>query len=312
MASIILKIILTTFKKKTSLTLPINEVSHNLVREKPIIALYGSLQIGKSILLNCFMGRYAALTGNGLATTSLTARYRYGDTERIQYRKYSGELQDISIDELFRRKSFTELTDMAVGSSFNIEARIPSELLRYCDIVDTPGFNANAKDTDTALGVLENVNYCLYVISNLEMKQLDRTMLRHLCMTGIPISVIMNCKDGRSQKKWIPSHPVNVKFIQAADAWLKSAGLEVLPLAGQNIFPCNALFHWSLQRDFEVSMKYIDQSDTVREDISELICKEGNIDSRENILSLSRITELIMALKERVTGYDPVSHKWRR
>ena len=53
-------------------------LSAELVAENPRIALYGFFQVGKSTLINCLLNHYAALTGKGLATTSLTARYRYG------------------------------------------------------------------------------------------------------------------------------------------------------------------------------------------------------------------------------------------
>lgn len=48
-----------------------------VTREKPIIAIYGPFQTGKSTLLNCLLGRYTALTGKGIATTVLTARCRW-------------------------------------------------------------------------------------------------------------------------------------------------------------------------------------------------------------------------------------------
>ena len=48
-------------------------IPKELVEEKPRIALYGCFQVGKSTLINCLMNHYVALTGKGLATTSLVS-----------------------------------------------------------------------------------------------------------------------------------------------------------------------------------------------------------------------------------------------
>ncbi len=280
-----------------------------LVHEKPIIALYGSLQNGKSTLINCFMGRYTALTGKGLATTSLTARYRYAENERIQYRLASGDLRDITLDELFRAKSFD---DISSGSSFNIEAKVPAEILKFCDIVDTPGFNANNEDTAKAWKILENVNYCLFVISNTGLTELNRDILKQLCKKCPAVSIIMNCSDGRRQEKWLPSHPANMNFINEIRSWINSEGLEIIPLGGKYIFSCNALFYWSQQKDFEKSKAYINQADTVHKHIAGLLKDEEIVISSENILSLSRINELISALEAQIKKYNPANHQWRK
>ena len=125
--------------------------------------------------INCFTGRYAALTSRDLATTSLTARYRYGDFYSVQISLASGELQNITLDKLFKSKNFEEITS---GSRFNIEARLPAEFLKYCDIVDTPGFNANNDDNTRALSILENVNYCLYIIPNKNLTEINKNITR--------------------------------------------------------------------------------------------------------------------------------------
>ena len=181
-------------------------LSAELVKEKPRIALYGCFQVGKSTLINCLMNRYVALTGKGLATTSLTARYRYGN-KSLQYRRADGGLSDITTKQLH---DISDLNSMTSDKRFfNLEAHEPAEILNLCDMIDTPGFQANSTDTDTALGILESVNYCLFVMPNRGLWEEEKNLLKRLSESGIPVSVIMNCSDGRGDVKWLPAHSLN-------------------------------------------------------------------------------------------------------
>lgn len=152
-------------------------LSPKLFDEKPIIALYGRFQTGKSTLINCLFNRYVALTGKGLATTSLTALYRYGEKEKLQYRRANGELKDTTLAEL---NDPSLLADVCSNGGFHIESCIPASILKHCDIVDTPGFDANDSDTEAALSVLENIHYVLFVMPNRELLAQEKTLLKEL------------------------------------------------------------------------------------------------------------------------------------
>lgn len=281
-------------------------ISKELVEEKPIIALYGCFQIGKSTLINCLLNHYAALTGKGLATTALTARYRYGK-ERLQYRKSDSGLTDITLDELHNKNSFE---DICSDGSFHIEAHTEGNILKYCDIVDTPGFNANITDTSVALSILENINYCLFIITNRGLSIPEQEMLKKLSLHEVPISIIMNCVEGRGDSKWIPTHPVNQQFIEENQAWLFSAGIKTLSLGEKKIFPCNVLFYWSQQTDFEKCKSYIDRGDTVIKHIKNTLEDEDENTDSDSIVNLSQIPMLVESLKLRINGYNPITHKW--
>lgn len=282
-------------------------LSEELVAEKPIIALYGCFQIGKSTLINCFLNNYAALTGKGLATTALTARYRYGEKERLQYRQANGNLKDTTLAEL---SNVNSLENICNDGSFHIEARAPGNLLQYCDIVDTPGFDANNADTSAALSILGNVNYCLFVIPNRGLSNYEKTMLQNLSQRGVPVSIIMNCREGRGSSNWIPAHPINQKIIEENQAWLHSAGIKILTLGEKKIFPCNAIFYWSQQENFEKSINYIDRGNTVLKHIKYALEEEDiSVDSK-TILALSQIPTLFDVLKSKISAYNPITHEW--
>ena len=277
-----------------------------LVKEKPIIALYGCFQTGKSTLINCLLGRYVALTGNGLATTALTARYRYGTDEKTQYRRVDGSLSDITLEELNNKSS---LSDVCSDGSFHIEARVPGDILEHCDIVDTPGFNStNEEDTAVALGALENIHYCLFVIPNDGLQNKDQEMLKMLSSRGVPISVIMNC---RKYDTWLPSHPLNQEILSENQSWLVNNNINLLPLGGKKIFPCNALFYWSQQADFEKSKAFVDKRGTLQKRIRKFLVDEDENYSAESVVALSEVPTLIESLKAKIRAYDPVTHSWR-
>ena len=282
-------------------------LSAELVKEKPRIALYGCFQVGKSTLINCLMNRYVALTGKGLATTSLTARYRYGN-KSLQYRRADGGLSDITTKQLH---DISDLNSMTSDKRFfNLEAHEPAEILNLCDMIDTPGFQANSTDTDTALGILESVNYCLFVMPNRGLWEEEKNLLKRLSESGIPVSVIMNCSDGRGDVKWLPAHSLNQEILAENQAAITSAGIRTLSLGGEQIFICNALFYWSQQADFDKSKVYIDRGDTVKKHIRNLLDEEDEETSAENILTLSRIPKLVECLKARIAKYNPITHEW--
>lgn len=281
-------------------------IPSSLIAEKPRIALYGCFQVGKSTLINCLMNRYVALTGNGLATTSLTARYRYGE-KRLQYMRRDGNFADITHEQLNR---LSDLDDIYPDKRFfSLEAHESAEILKLCDIVDTPGFQANTADTDTALGILESINYGLFVIPNRGLWDVEKKLLKRLS-EHVPVSVIMNCSDGRGTPKWIPSHSINEKILAENTAAISGAGIKTLPLGDEKIFICNAMFYWSRQADFDVSKAYIEESDILTNQIDLMLTMKGESTSRENVVALSRIPLLVECLKARIAKYNPVTHVW--
>ena len=253
------------------------------------------------------MNRYAALTGNGIATTSLTARYRYGE-KQLQYKRRDGNLSDITQEQLHNLNSLDDV--YPDKSFFSIEAHEPAEILKLCDMVDTPGFQANSADTDTALGITNSVNYGLFIIPNRGLWDVEKKLLKRLA-ERLPVSVIMNCSDGRGSPKWIPSRSINQKFLTENKAAIKSERIHLLPLGGEEIFSCNALFYWSQQSDFDTSKAYIEDADNLTELIDLTLTMNGESVNRENVLALSRIPKLVECLTARIDNYNPLTHIWR-
>lgn len=283
-------------------------VPDSVTKEKPIIGIYGPFQTGKSTLLNCLLGRYTALTGKGLATTALTARCRWGSTPRLRYRDLSGDLLPVTMEQI-HNPAFPGKVLQAHG--FHIEANAPAELLKHCQIVDTPGFDACDSDTSAAMSVLDEIHFILFVIPNRGFTQAEKQVLQELTQRKIPVAVLMNCIQGRREERWIPGHAINRAIREENENWLKSESILVHPIENRTVYPCNFLFYWSQQPSFVESMCYIDRPDTVQKHIHELLREEGILNTPESIINLSGIPQLKAWLIQKILGYDPILHKWR-
>jgi len=285
-------------------------VPEELTKEHPIIAIYGGYQVGKSTLLNCLLGQYIALAGKGLATTTLASRYRYGKYNRIRYRTkpdstYGGDLCQTTLEQIRDRKC---LGNIDMESGFHLEVETPAGILKKCDIVDTPGYNASEQDNVTALNAMSHIHYSLFVIPNRGLSQPEQDLLLKLSRNGIPVSILMNCSIGRREERWIPEHEINLEYVQECENWLSSMNVDPVPVMGKKVYLCNFLFYWSQMQDFTLSIPDIDRPDTVQRHIVKTLQEEGYGTGRDTIIRLSGVCGLIDALTERVLGYDSITH----
>ena len=113
--------------------------------EKPVVAIVGGFQIGKSTLVNCLLDDRYAPTGKGLRTTADSTLFRYGEAEEVWL--FHGTNPDG--ERLARRQDvFDPSREVGPDDWFRISAYKP--LLQYIDVVDTPGYNAQDTDDKSA------------------------------------------------------------------------------------------------------------------------------------------------------------------
>lgn len=140
-------------------------ISADFAKERPIIAIYGNFQIGKSTFLNCLLGHYWALAGKGRSTTALTTRYRYNSEMKLKYRSKQGELYPVTLEEI-RESSFVEKVN--IESGFHIESWADSSFLEICDKLiypcnflfywsQMPEFELSKKDIDRPDTVIKHI-----------------------------------------------------------------------------------------------------------------------------------------------------------
>jgi hypothetical protein len=102
----------------------------SLAFEKPKVAVMGCFQNGKSTLVNCLLGGFWALLGDGKATTSIATRYKYSDTNKVFYRHSSGDRIETTIRQLFTPKI---LKNLSTENAFQAEVFLNHRLLNKVD-----------------------------------------------------------------------------------------------------------------------------------------------------------------------------------
>ena len=157
----------------------------------------------------------------------------------------------------------------------------------------------------------KEVHLVLFVVPNRGFDQVEKQLLQTLTERKIPVAVLMNCILGRREERWIPGHPMNREILEENESWLRSEQILVQPMGDRLVYPCNFLFYWSQQPDFEVSRCYIDRPDTVQRHIRDLLQEEGIASTPESIRALSGVPQLKAWLIHKIRGYDPIRHKWR-
>ena len=105
------------------------------------IAILGEFSSGKSSLINSLIGTELLSVGMVPVTASVTRLY-YADKPTCQAFYSNNETVVFGLDEL--RSKVDERMRLGDGTERAVEIRIgyPSEFLRNCEIIDTPGFNS--------------------------------------------------------------------------------------------------------------------------------------------------------------------------
>jgi hypothetical protein len=243
-------------------------------KRRPTIGIAGLFQQGKSTLLNCLLHGCYARTGDGLATTHILTRYRHGLFEEVRLLLSDEETPFFVTD----KEDF--LTADHFPDKCRIELICPGEILRYLDIIDTPGFDADNKDDTIAKIGVDEADLLVIVV---EAKELHEAVTTHLLnpihKSGKPFVVLMNCREMSFQRQ-APSNRLNEKIARNIEADLFNKGFEPLPIQGKNVWPCNLLWAWhaggNLKRDFDSGEK--------RALIKSHF--DGNLPSNEEIMNL--------------------------
>lgn len=106
-------------------------------------------------------------------------------------------------------------------------------------LVDTPGFDANRKDTGKALKALETSDVFLYVHESKTLGETCAGLFRAAREAGKTVIFLLNC---RNFEKWAPEE--NDDIVSAIEAELANKGLSgnILAFGGRRVTPINALW----------------------------------------------------------------------
>lgn len=258
-------------------------------RELPRVAVVGSFQNGKSTFINCLLGRRVARLGDGRVTTKLSSRYRWGGSLTFELRTRQG-LRPISASE-FLHSSVSP--HFLYDSAFQAEVAVPSPILRKVEIVDTPGFEANAQDTQNVSFSLGEADYAIVVLQNSRaLRESDFDIFECVASKQIPFSVIMNCKHNTATTEWYPSHRRNLEIIQANASILQTWGYVPEAIADHLIYPCNLLWYWLATRGDQPQSKEADTEKDLLALTEFALARNQEAFSNENMIEISNFSAI--------------------
>lgn len=223
------------------------------------IGIVGCFQNGKSTIINCLLGaKFAQTGGEGISVTSANISYSYypyncilsinGFNNNILY-----SLKDV---ESGRIKGAKEIT---IGCN--------SPILKYITLVDTPGFNANSKDTQVAFDALNNIDIAILVVNNCGLSSIEMDILKEIQLRKLPFYVIMNCvwERGTHISTWDPQSEFNQTKMAELLAKIKTSHFSPMLINNQPIIVLNAIWYWYAisHFQFELSGKREDLMDDI-------------------------------------------------
>jgi len=203
------------------------------------IGVVGAFQRGKSTLVNCLLdGKVARTGGMGVSTTSVTTCYTYGEFQSVSY--YSGGrlVRQSSIDDFVKEENTSKGIDEIVVTLWK-------PILKNVDIVDTPGFDANEKDTKMASDALKDLDFVIFLVINKALGEPEQKVLQQILDRKLPFTVIMNCKCPPE----IPLSPdpeaePNKAITKTIESQIKNSGALPLRINNTDVWMCNLRWFW--------------------------------------------------------------------
>lgn len=168
---------------------------------KITIGVVGILQSGKSLMINCLLGRQIATIGDGRATTHAPTFYSYSKDEYAEI-KVDGKFEEVGIDEVGNYDTSRTI------EYINIFLNNP--ILKLINLVDLPGSDFDDKDNSATLRVLPVLDCAILVATNVKGLSNESTfyksILSSLQKENIPYYAFLNCTLPR---KWDPNSSKN-------------------------------------------------------------------------------------------------------
>lgn len=201
------------------------------------VAILGTFQNGKSTLINCIASSNVAIVGGmGLSVTHTIVRYKYGSSNNVTIIGDDDKSTIIPIAQYIKEGSPEFVKEVI------IELSCP--YLKYVEIVDTPGFNANDHDTYLAEQLLNQVDLGILLLRNKGISEEEKKIASQLRDYNIPFTCVVNCFDDILDN-WNPHTEQNDYIKQSILAELYNIGCK--PINKNKIKPIyvlNLMWYW--------------------------------------------------------------------
>lgn len=266
-------------------------------RELPKISVVGCFQNGKSTFINCLLDQSVARPGDGRATTKISTRYRWGESTSVKFRTNHG-LQSVSLEEYLECASLSQLSK---NSAFQAEITLTKQILNKIELIDTPGFEAEERDTENVTRSLNEADYAIVVLTNKRaLGEPELAMFECIKSKSIPFAIIMNCLNNNSTLEWYPNHRKNVKIIQTNEAILDKWGCFPEEIDGHLIYSCNLLWYWIAINQNKHSFTSFDDVEDIKDQIEFALNRKEKSFSVENLIRFSSFARIKSFFKDRL------------
>ena len=172
-----------------------NKLVKTELTRKPLLALTGQYQNGKSTFLNCLLGGNFAAEGNGVVTTKYNAKYSFGDFKSASVLYTNGKTKPLHTLSNGFNSNYT-LGDHDKSALLNITAYTP--FLANMDILDSPGCSANDEDNKVAFAAIDMADFVVFILQKSLSLTADIPFMRELIKKNKHFTVILNCTDDRA------------------------------------------------------------------------------------------------------------------
>lgn len=201
-----------------------------------LFGLIGEFQSGKSLLINCILGRHVATVGTGSATTHTIVNYHYSLSEYIEYTDNEGISHALPITELYRLDTSTDIKV--------VDVYIACEVLRGIIISDMPGFGANVGDNNRTINYLKKIDFGILIASNdkaIGAQSSSYRYIQYLKRFRIPYYFVLNCRD---KDKWSCNDPLNENIAECDSSLLEFYRPKSYPMRESGVNIVNLMWYW--------------------------------------------------------------------
>ena len=201
------------------------------------VGILGGFQNGKSTFVNCLLDDMVARTGGyGLSVTSVNTTYQYGIVQNVAYCSDKDVVSNSRLADFLTCEAYPQNTQKIVVSLWK-------PILDKVNIIDTPGFNANDKDTAMAADSLKDLDVAVLIIDNKDISSTELEVLRLLKKSHVPFFVIMNCKNYMGNS-WMPKSSFNENIAKNNIGKIHQLGLKPIAIEKEEIWQTNLLWFW--------------------------------------------------------------------
>lgn len=208
-----------------------------MISEKVTIAVLGNFQNGKSTLINCIIeSDIAKVGGMGVSVTHTNIRYTYGDSDKVTIVDHYGKKRMVPLMDYIAKQDEISAKEIIIKTNCSN--------LKYFDIIDTPGSNANEHETSIAIETLEEINFAILLLRNKDISKEEKKIAIQLAINNIPFICIINCFD-EIFDNWNPKTEQNERIMRTVLAELETNGCyPVSKLKIKPVYVVNLMWYW--------------------------------------------------------------------